>query len=292
MHTEFTSQWLLRWLKQVSDPSPEEIVDEMLSVLEFREQYVQKQIAKHRRREHTVNELFLAGFTVNWEDRAFRRCYASDLEALRGLEFLDFEKRITFFVGENGSGKSTLLEGLAIACGLNPEGGTQNFEFSTYDDYSALGGAVKPRRGLYRPDWNYFLRAESFYNVASVIMERYNDDGRMPDYHARSHGESFLDFIRRYDSPGLYLMDEPEAALSPQRQLELLIWLVQQSKKGAQFIIATHSPILLGTPGAQILSFDGKLHPISYEETESFKICRAFVMNREGLLRQLLRDIE
>ena len=112
------------------------------------------------------------------------------------------------------------------------EGSTANYRFSTYDDYSDLASAIKLRKGVSKPKWRYFLRAESFYNVASALMTKYNDDGKMQDLHARSHGESFLDFIQRADQPGLYIMDEPEAALSPQRQLTLLIHLVKMAQEG------------------------------------------------------------
>ena len=135
------------------------------------------------------------------------------------------------------------------------------------------------------------MRAESFYNVASEAARNYNDDGCMTDFHARSHGESFLEFILENDEKGLYFMDEPEAALSPQRQLTLLLHLVKMAEKGSQFIIVTHSPILLGTPGADIVSFDeGELHRISYEETESYQVTKLFLENREVMLRQLLQE--
>ena len=134
------------------------------------------------------------------------------------------------------------------------------------------------------------LRAESFYNVATAALKEYNHDGAMPDYHARSHGESFMDFILDNRREGLYLMDEPEAALSPQKQLELLVYLVQMCRAGSQFIIATHSPILLGAPDAEIWCFDGTIHPIEYEQTDSYRIMSLFVHNRERMLRELFRE--
>ncbi len=145
--------------------------------------------------------------------------------------------------------------------------------------------------GMLKPKWSYFLRAESFYNVASEAAHNYNDDGCMTDFHARSHGESFLEFILENDEKGLYFMDEPEAVLSPQRQLTLLLHLVKMAEKGSQFIIVTHSPILLGTPDADIVSFDeGELHRISYEETESYQVTKLFLENREVMLWQLLQE--
>ena len=232
--------------------------------------------------------MYIRSFSIDWSGE-IGRSYVADIEAIRALDSFTFQKNITFFAGENGSGKSTLLEALAIACGLTPEGGTANYNFSTYDDYSELGSAITLCRGISRPEWSYFLRAESFYNVASAAVREYN----LTDYHARSHGESFLEFIQSVDVPGLYFMDEPEAALSPQRQLTLLIYLVRMAQRGSQFIIATHSPILLGTPGADIYSFDdGRVQKVSYEETDSYQITKMFIENRSYLLERLLRDEE
>ena len=232
--------------------------------------------------------MYIRSFSIDWSGE-IGRSYVADIEAIRDLDFFTFQKNITFFAGENGSGKSTLLEALAIACGLNPEGGTANYNFSTYDDYSELGSAITLCRGIPRPEWSYFLRAESFYNVASAAVREYN----LTDYHARSHGESFLEFIQSVDAPGLYFMDEPEAALSPQRQLTLLIYLVRMAQRGSQFIIATHSPILLGTPDVDIYSFDdGRVQKVSYEETDSYQITKMFIENRSYLLERLLRDEE
>ena len=135
--------------------------------------------------------MYIRSFSIDWSGE-IGRSYVADIEAIRALDSFTFQKNITFFAGENGSGKSTLLEALAIACGLNPEGGTANYNFSTYDDYSELGSAITLCRGISRPEWSYFLRAESFYNVASAAVREYN----LTDYHARSHGESFLEFIQ------------------------------------------------------------------------------------------------
>lgn len=238
----------------------------------------------------TQQDMFIRSFSIDW-DKLEDGSYVKEIPALNSLREFQFRKRITFFVGENGSGKSTLLEALAIAKGLNPEGGTRNYNFSTYDDYSTLKSAITFQSGMLKPKWSYFLRAESFYNVASEAARNYNDDGCMTDFHARSHGESFLEFILENDEKGLYFMDEPEAALSPQRQLTLLLHLVKMAEKGSQFIIVTHSPILLGTPDADIVSFDeGELHRISYEETESYQVTKLFLENREVMLRQLLQE--
>lgn len=287
LNTEYTAGRMLRYLAAVTRPlSPEEIADEMLAVLEGRDAYVAKKIAEKNKKP--AEELYLRGFEISWDAGAG---LAERIPALRGIEEWSFERNITFITGENGSGKSTLLEGLAIALGLNPEGGTRNFRFSTYDDYSDLYQALRLDRGGYMPRQSYFLRAESFYNMATAALTEYNYDGRMPDYHSRSHGESFLEYICKYDMPGLYLLDEPEAALSPQRQLSLLRHLVMTARAGAQYLIVTHSPILLAAPDADILSLDGGvMEHIPYEETESYQVYRSFLLRRETVLRELFAE--
>lgn len=216
--------------------------------------------------------------------------YARAVPSLATLTDLHIPGNLTFFVGENGSGKSTLLEAIAGACGFNPEGGTRNFCFSTYRDDAALAAATRLTRGLERPRTGYFFRAESFFNMATQAAS-YWGNGASPygNLHEQSHGESFLAFFQAFDRDGLYLMDEPEAALSPQRQLALLAQMHRMAQAGAQFIAATHSPILLGAPGAHILSFDGgRIHRVAYEETESYQVTELFVNHRDRLLRELL----
>lgn len=305
MSTDYRMDRMTAYLQQNVHPSPEEAVDEMLAILEDPKAKARKKGASKIKvndkaamqqdkaaanKAATQQDMFIRSFSIDW-DRLEDGSYVKEIPALNSLREFQFRKRITFFVGENGSGKSTLLEALAIAKGLNPEGGTRNYNFSTYDDYSTLKSAITFQSGMLKPKWSYFLRAESFYNVASEAAHNYNDDGCMTDFHARSHGESFLEFILENDEKGLYFMDEPEAALSPQRQLTLLLHLVKMAEKGSQFIIVTHSPILLGTPDADIVSFDeGELHRISYEETESYQVTKLFLENREVMLRQLLQE--
>lgn len=305
MSTDFMIDRMTAYLRQNAHPSPEEAVDEMLAILEDPKAKARKKGASKIKvndkaamqqdkaaanKTATQQDMFIRSFSIDW-DKLEDGSYVKEIPALNSLREFQFRKRITFFVGENGSGKSTLLEALAIAKGLNPEGGTRNYNFSTYDDYSTLKSAITFQSGMLKPKWSYFLRAESFYNVASEAARNYNDDGCMTDFHARSHGESFLEFILENDEKGLYFMDEPEAALSPQRQLTLLLHLVKMAEKGSQFIIVTHSPILLGTPDADIVSFDeGELHRISYEETESYQVTKLFLENREVMLRQLLQE--
>lgn len=228
--------------------------------------------------------------------------YTLAIPALRSLENLDFPCPVTFFTGENGSGKSTLLEAVAVAYGFNPEGGTRNFQFSTRDTHSDFSSALRLRKGVKKPQDGFFLRAESFYNVASKVDDYAAESiGRINylDYyggrslHCQSHGESFLALMQnRFHGNSIFILDEPEAALSPQRQLTALLMIGRLAKEGSQFIIATHSPILLGLPGAQILCFDdGDLHPITYEETEVYQVMEMFINSRELLLKKLLKDL-
>ncbi len=236
-----------------------------------------------------MNYRFIQSIKIDW-DKIPDNSYLREIPALQFEEGLDFSGNITFFVGENGTGKSTLLEAIAVACGLNPEGGSRNYHFSTYDSHSDLYRAMKLVKGIQKPKWSYFLRAESFYNVATK-EEEYSDIAHPSQkYHEKSHGESFLALAQGNFRPnGLYLLDEPEAALSPQRQLTLLIEIDRLAKQGAQFIIASHSPILLGIPDAQILSFDdGAVHECDYLETESYQVTEMFINNREYLLKRLL----
>ena len=237
-----------------------------------------------------MNSLFLQQIRINW-DQIEQKSYLRGIDSIREVEQIPLTNPVTFFVGENGSGKSTLLEAVAIASGFNPEGGTRNYSFSTYDSHSELCDAVRLTRGVRRAGWGYFLRAESFYNVATKEDEYSRGPGGVPQhYHEKSHGESFLQLAQNSFRPGgFYLLDEPEAALSPQRQLTLLMEISRCAKGGAQFIIATHSPILLGLPGAQILTFDdGPIHPCEYEDTDSYQVMSAFINHREQLLSRLL----
>lgn len=238
-----------------------------------------------------MNNQFIQKIIIDWK-KIDRNSYLRKIDAIKGLEELSFNKAITFFVGENGSGKSTLLEALAVAYGFNPEGGTKNYSFSTYDSHSSLYEAIRISKGYRKASWGYFLRAESFYNVASK-EEEYADIAHPSEkYHEKSHGESFLAIAQSQLKPnGLYIFDEPEAALSPQRQLTLLMEIYNCAKQGSQFIIVTHSPILLGLPDAQILTFDnGCIHPCKYEDTDSYQVTELFINHREQLLNRLLRD--
>ena len=240
---------------------------------------------------------YITGFQV-LRDRIPAGSYIQNIPALRDLEDLDFSCPVTFFTGENGSGKSTLLEAVAVAYGFNPEGGTKNFLFSTRDPHSDFSSALRLRKGVRKPQDGFFLRAESFYNVASQVDDYAAESiGRVNylDYyggrslHCQSHGESFLALMQnRFHGHSLFILDEPEAALSPQRQLTALLMIGRLARERSQFIIATHSPILLGLPGAQILCFDdGDIHPVAYEETEVYQVMEMFINSRQVLLDKL-----
>jgi len=248
-----------------------------------------------------MNTRIIQSVKIEW-DKISDDSYLRLIPALQFEEKLEFSKNITFFVGENGTGKSTLLEAIAVAFGFSAEGGTRNYTFSTYDSHSELCNAILLSKGFRKPEWSYFLRAESFYNVASM-SEEYRKNARMPEnvyyqsfggksFHSQSHGESFLALAQgSFKANGLYLLDEPEAALSPQRQLTLLLEISRLANQGAQFIIASHSPILLGIPKVQILSFDdGVIHECDYQDTESYQITEMFINNREYFLKRLLDE--
>lgn len=238
-----------------------------------------------------MNDQFIRQITINW-NQIDELSYLRNIPALSGLDSLEFTRPVTFFVGENGSGKSTLLEAVAVAYGFNPEGGTRNYNFSTYDSHSELHEAIRLSKGYRKAQGGYFLRAESFYNVATKEEDYADVNHPSEHYHKKSHGESFLALAQKRLNPnGIYIFDEPEAALSPQRQLTLLMEIYNCVKEGSQFIIVTHSPILLSIPDAVILTFDdGTLHPCSYEETDSYQITKMFIDNREQILQRLIGE--
>jgi predicted ATPase len=221
--------------------------------------------------------------------------YPFSLPAVRHLDQLTFHPAVTFIVGENGSGKSTLLEAIAVALGYNAEGGSRNLRFGTRDSHSPLHEHLRIVRGYRRPRDGYFLRAESFFNVASALEQL--GPGAFDCYgghslHEQSHGESFMALLNhRFDGQGLYVLDEPEAALSPQRQLAALARIHQLVKAGSQFIIATHSPILMAYPDARIYAClpDG-LRRTDYEDTEHYQVTLEFLRDPRRMLDTLLDD--
>jgi predicted ATPase len=223
-----------------------------------------------------------------------------NLPAIRHLDTLPFHPKVTFLIGENGTGKSTLLEAIAISCGLNPEGGSRNFNFATRESHSNLDRCLRIAKAPILPQDSYFLRAESFYNVATEIERLDREGGGTPiigayggkSLHEQSHGESFFSlFQNRLRDGGLYLMDEPEAALSPSRQLAFLGILHDYCVRGCQFVIATHSPIIMAYPDARIYLLDSAgIHEVAYTETEHYRVTLGFLSNPRRSLDILLAE--
>jgi predicted ATPase len=220
--------------------------------------------------------------------------YPFGIPAIRALEELELHRKVTFLVGENGSGKSTLIEAIAVASGFNAEGGSKNYFFATRPSESVLSRYLRLSRGARRERDGFFLRAESLFNAATYLegigvnMASYG--GR--SLHEQSHGESFLALAgNRFGRDGLYLLDEPEAALSPSRQLALLKIVDELVQRGGcQFLVATHSPILMAYPDATIyLLGPAGMAAVAYEDTEHYQITRSFLNDRESYLRHLLK---
>ena len=218
--------------------------------------------------------------------------YPFSIPAVSSLKKLEFHPSINFFVGENGSGKSTLVEAIAIRAGFNAEGGNKNFRSAHRPSESSLQHHVRLARGARREQGGFFLRAETMFNV-STEAEEYRDYG-WADLHEMSHGEAFLWLsMNRFRNGGLFILDEPEAALSPQRQLALLARIHQLVLTGSQFIISTHSPILMAYPGATIFLLDRSgIQQVRYEDTEHYGVTRAFLQDPAGMLRRIFEDVE
>jgi predicted ATPase len=226
--------------------------------------------------------------------------YPFNLPAVRTLERLELHPQVTFFVGENGSGKSTLLEALAVSLGFNPEGGSRNFNFGTRASHSVLHEYLRVAKGVKRWRDGWFLRAESFFNVATEIERLDQGPGGPPvigayggrSLHEQSHGESFLKLLNeRFGGRSLFILDEPEAALSPQRQLDALVRLHALVRQGSQFVIATHSPLLMAYPDAWVYRFDADgIHRGGVEDTAHFQVMRDFMADPQRRLRDLLAD--
>jgi predicted ATPase len=225
--------------------------------------------------------------------------YPFAIPAIHALDELALNPKVTFFIGENGSGKSTLVEAIAVCAGFNAEGGTKNFRFATRRSESVLHQYLRVARGPRRERDGFFLRAESYFNLATEIEER----DRAPSFgppiinsyggrslHEQSHGESFLALANhRFGGDSVFILDEPEAALSPTRQLSLLqLMHALVEERGSQFIIATHSPVLMAYPGATIVQLDGGgIREVEYEETEHYRVTRDFLSARESFFKHL-----
>jgi len=223
--------------------------------------------------------------------------YPFCLPAICNLFDLNLDPKVTFIVGENGTGKSTILEAIAVAYGFNPEGGTKNFNFASSDTHSGLHEFVKLIKGAKAPKDGFFLRAESFYNLATNIDELEREDpGLVSSYggrslHQQSHGESFFAvFMNRFRGKGLYILDEPEAALSPSRQMSMISRIHELVEQDSQFIIATHSPIIMAYPGSTIYELKDGFKTVKYEETEHYQVMKTFLNNTQKMLNVLMEE--
>ncbi|AEI44637.1 AAA family ATPase [Paenibacillus mucilaginosus] len=227
--------------------------------------------------------------------------YPFHLHAIRELNTLELHPKVTYIVGDNGMGKSTLIEGLAVAWGFNPEGGSLNFQFSTFASHSELHRYLRLVRGARKPRDGFFFRAESYYNLASNIEEMDREISSAPkiiegfggrSLHEQSHGESFFAaFLNRLKGNGLYVMDEPEAALSPFRQMSLLTQIHKLVQRNSQFIISTHSPILMSYPESVIYQLTSRgIEEVTLEETDHYELTRRFLNNRQRMLQELFRE--
>ena len=247
----------------------------------------------------TDSELFLREIILRRDQVPDFGRYPFMLPAVSRLDRLAFREPVTFLIGENGSGKSTLLEAIAVVLRFNAEGGSRNFRFDTRASHSELHAYLRPVRGVSRPRDGFFFRAESYYNLATEIERLDAEPGSGPPIaasygpralHEQSHGESFLALVEhRFRGGGLYVLDEPEAALSPTRQMALLSLLHELVLARSQFLIATHSPILLAYPNATIYHCGPSgLQPMRYEETEHYRVTRDFLNRYPAMLRVLL----
>ncbi len=240
---------------------------------------------------------------ISFDNKLNKTSYLNSLPVIKYLSKVNtmpFSSDVTFFVGENGTGKSTLLEAIAVAYGFNAEGGSKNFTFSTNATHSELYKHIEIANRAYARD-GFFLRAESLYNVATNIDDMDKEASFDPlviesyggvSLHNQSHGESFLSIVQnRFFGNGIYLLDEPEAALSPMRLLTLLAEISELVKKNSQFIIATHSPILMAFPNAEILEFSQNgINKVDYKNTEHYKITKQFLDAPERMLHYLLNN--
>lgn len=216
--------------------------------------------------------------------------YPFNIPSINSLFSMDFHPDVTFIVGENGAGKSTLIEGIALSLGFGIEGGTKNVTYRTHNNASSLFKYLTTVKSFKKPNDSYFLRAESFYNVATYMDEvGYLKNYGVSSLHECSHGEAFMATLtNKLKGTGLYIFDEPEAALSPTRQLAALSAINDLVIKNSQFIIATHSPILLAYPNAKIYQLDDSgIKSIKYEETEHFMVTKYFLNNHKEMTETL-----
>ena len=247
-----------------------------------------------------LSSQYVRGISLKREEIPSFNQYPFNLPSLKTMDELPFHPKVTFLIGENGMGKSTLLEAVAVALGFNAEGGSFNFNFSTFDSHSVLGDYLKVIKGIDRPSDGFFLRAESFYNVASNIEEMDREGGAPKvidsfggrSLHEQSHGEAFFStFLHRFRGNGIYILDEPEAALSPLRQMSMLTRIHDLVREHSQFIIATHSPIIMAYPEAAIYEFSEEgISEKKLEETNHYRIMKQFFDDKKRMLHHLLDE--
>lgn len=247
-----------------------------------------------------LSSQYVRGISLKREEIPSFNQYPFNLPSLKTMDEVPFHPKVTFLIGENGMGKSTLLEAVAVALGFNAEGGSFNFNFSTFDSHSVLGDYLKVIKGIDRPSDGFFLRAESFYNVASNIEEMDREGGAPKvidsfggrSLHEQSHGEAFFStFLHRFRGNGIYILDEPEAALSPLRQMSMLTRIHDLVREHSQFIIATHSPIIMAYPEAAIYEFSEEgISEKELEETNHYRIMKQFFDDKKRMLHHLLDE--
>ncbi|WP_349729857.1 AAA family ATPase [Peribacillus frigoritolerans] len=241
---------------------------------------------------------YIRGIYLNRDRISSYDHFPLDLPVIKHLQEVAFHPSVTYVIGENGMGKSTLLEGIAISYGFNPEGGTLNFNFSNYDSHSNLDEYLRLKKGVYKPKDHFFFRAETFYNLATNIEEldgeassgrKITDSFGGKSLHQQSHGESFFSaFVERFQGNGLYILDEPEAALSPLRQISMLARINELVQQGSQFIISTHSPIIMAYPDAKILQIsDEGMSEVTLEESNHYLLMKQFFEDKDRLLHHL-----
>ena len=228
-----------------------------------------------------INKKLIESSGVSYDE------YPLSIPIIHDMNEVKFNKRVTFLIGPNGVGKSTLLEALAVKLDIPAEGGTKNYIFSTNDTHSCLHQYINTASGYRRPKEVFFFRAETFYNFAS----EYENINGSRAYLDCSHGESFMGLAsERFKEKSLYILDEPEAALSFDSQIKLLLIIDELTKKGSQFIIATHSPILLSYPDSEILNLEDNFKVVPYKETKIYQQYKSFLNNTDGFLHRLLND--
>lgn len=238
-----------------------------------------------------ANDLFIKKIAISKEDFPSTLIYPFNIPIIKNFQDLTLSKNVTFLVGENGIGKSTFIEALAVACGLNAEGGTNNFMFTTRPTDYDLSNYIKIDHFQRRVETKFFLRAESFYNVATEIENLGVGGYGSKNLHQVSHGESFLQLVEnRFTPNGLYILDEPEAALSPSRQMTLLYLINELAHQGSQFIIATHSPILISYRDGEILDLNNNFQKIQYEETEIYQTYKLYLEKPYEMQRRLFDE--